>query len=166
MEIGFIGFGNMGSAIAELIKQDYSVLCFDKDNSRTQGHSGIEIAASSKDLTKKAEVIILAIKPQDFSVVLDEIKDCLNNKLVISIAAGVATRYIEEKLGQARVIRTMPNILVKIGRGLTCLTKGKFVTEKDMELADKLFAHIGKTFHLQENMMNAEIGRASCRERV
>ena len=154
-KIGIIGFGNMGSAIAEQLKADYPVICFDKENAKTKGLSEIKVAERLEDLVKSAEVIILAVKPQDFDAILTQMKGLVQDKLIISIAAGVTTKYIENELGFARVVRTMPNIAAKIGQGVTCLSKGAFATEEDFDFAENLFDYLGETKRIDESMMFA-----------
>ncbi len=186
--IGIIGFGNMGSAIAEGIKDKYQVFVFDKDKDKTKNLSGIKISVSLADLANKVDTIILAVKPQDFRDVLKEMKptrakargtqgrntkaalisalkggDCerrsikgaIKDKLIISIAAGIPTRYIEECLGTVRVIRVMPNLPAVIGEGMSCICKGEYAKEKDLEFTEKLFKNLGKTLVVKEIMMNA-----------
>jgi len=152
--IGIIGFGNMGSAIARQIKSKYIVLIFDKDCKKTKKLSGIKLAKTAEELAEKSEVIILAVKPQDFESVLSEIKTCAKGKLIISIAAGITTKYIEKKLGKVKVIRVMPNLGAKIGESVTCLCKGKFAKRNDIPFAKKLFSYIGSTTILSENKMD------------
>lgn len=151
--VGIIGFGNMGSAIAVRIKKKYSVIVFDKDCDKTKSLSGIEIAESPINLINKVDVVILAIKPQDFETLLNEIKGYIKEQLIISIAAGIATSYIEKHLGQVRVIRAMPNIPARIGKGISCLSKGRYTEAKDLNFALKLFRFLGITFVLDEDMM-------------
>ncbi|MFZ5799954.1 MAG: pyrroline-5-carboxylate reductase family protein, partial [Candidatus Omnitrophota bacterium] len=83
------------------------------------------------------------------------IKDQIKDKLVISIAAGIPTGYIEKILGEVRVIRVMPNLPVRIGKGMTCLAKGKFATAGDMEFSQKLFNNLGQTMILPEEKIDA-----------
>ena len=153
--IGIIGFGNMGSSIAERIKTKFEVWVFDKDKNKTENLRGINIADNSTDLVNKVQIIILAVKPQDLGVVLNEIKNYVKRKLIISIAAGVSTAYIEESLGEARVVRAMPNIGTKIGRSVTCLCKGKSTPDKDLRVTKEIFKYIGKIQVLSEDKMNA-----------
>lgn len=155
-KIGIIGFGNMGKAIANQFKKDYQVYCFDKDSSKTKESSDIKVATNTIDLVKSTELIILAVKPQDFSVLLEEIKvACPKDKLIISIAAGITTTYIEKFLGNLRVIRVMPNMPLLIGEGVTCLTKGRFASEEDFKLTQNLFDRMGKTLRIEEDLMDA-----------
>jgi pyrroline-5-carboxylate reductase len=153
--VGIIGFGNMGQAIAERIKSKYKVLVFDADKNKTKNPRGINIADNSVDLVNKVEIIILAVKPQDFDVVLNEIKGHLNDQLIISIAAGITTRYIEKFLGAQRVIRVMPNLPAKVEKGMSCLCKDRFASDEDLELAEEVFKRVGETLVINENMMDA-----------
>lgn len=154
-KIGIIGYGNMGSAIAERLKSRYRVFVFDKDKNKLTNLSDINIAKDIADLADKVDAVILAIKPQDFEVLLNEIKDKINNHLIISIAAGITSKYIEKILGALRVVRVMPNIGAIVGKSISYISKGEFANEKDLRLAIKLFGLIGYTFILSEDLMNA-----------
>lgn len=153
--IGIIGFGNMGSAIAEQLKVGYQILVFDNDKDKTNNMSGIKVSGDNVDLVNKVDTLILAVKPQDFDTVLQEIKDYVKGKLIISIAAGITTKYIEKRLGQTRVIRVMPNLPIKIGKGMSCISRGESAKEDDLNFTEKLFKKIGKTLILSESMMDA-----------
>ncbi|MFC1646306.1 pyrroline-5-carboxylate reductase family protein [Candidatus Omnitrophota bacterium] len=153
--IGIIGFGNMGSCLGERLKsQENQIWAFDKDKTKINKLSGISLAESSADLVKRVDTAVLAVKPQDFATILGEIKNNVKNKLIISIAAGITTGYIENILGEVRVIRTMPNMPARIGRGITCLCKGKFATEEDLNFTRELFESLGVTLILEEDMIN------------
>jgi len=153
--IGIIGFGNMGLSIASRIKEDYRVLVFDKDPAKTSNlEDDIEAVDNLKNLVAETEVVILAVKPQDFEYVLGEIKGLVAEKLIISIAAGISTKYIEDKLGVVRVVRVMPNMPARIGEGTTCIAQGKFASEEDQDFAENLFDYVGETLVIEEKMMN------------
>lgn len=153
--IGIIGFGNMGSAIAQRLKSDYEILVFDKDKDKTNNLSGINVANTIIDLVNKVDSIILAVKPQDFDIVLNEIKDYVKGKLIVSIAAGISTGYIEKYLGEEKVVRVMPNIGAKIGEAESSLCKGKSAKDKDLNFAKELFNCLGKTWIMKEEMIDA-----------
>ncbi len=156
-KIGIIGFGNMGQAIAQQLKSDHQLYCFDKDNTKTLDLSGIEVTRTIADLVEKCEVVILAVKPQGFQDVLEEIKPCqhLLDKLFISIAAGITTHYIEKTLGVVRIIRVMPNMAIRIAQGFSCLCHGKYTTEEDFDFVEALFNYMGETLRIEEEKMNA-----------
>lgn len=154
-KIGIIGSGNMGRAIAKRISSKYQLFIFDKDTAKTKNIAKAKVAKSVSDLIGSVDVVILAVKPQDFDAVLNETKDCINGKLIISIAAGISSEYVERALRKARVIRVMPNLPAKIGLGLSCLSKGRLASAADLNFAKKLFSLLGGTLILKEDMMNA-----------
>ncbi len=153
--IGIIGFGNMGQAIASRLCKNYDLHIFDINTIKTKGTCGLRIHADISSVVISSDTLILAVKPQDFDSLLESIKYSIDGKLVISIAAGITTEYIERKLGHIRVVRVMPNMPAQIGEGVICLSAGKFTKEMDLDLAVKLFSLLGETLKVNENLMNA-----------
>lgn len=147
----------MGHAIANRLARRFDLVIFDKDTSRTSGFKGAAVAADIRALIDAADTIILAVKPQHFPEVFEEITSSgiLLDKLVISIAAGIPTDYIEGHFGVCRVIRVMPNMPARIGAGMTCMCKGKFAGNADLKLAKNIFGQLGKVLLVDESMMNA-----------
>ncbi len=153
--LGIIGFGNMGQAMAGQLASYYQITVFDKDKHRTAAVKGINVAGDVISLAEKSEVLLLAVKPQDIDGVLKVIRNYVKDKLVISIAAGISTAHLEKMLGKVRVVRAMPNIGVKIAESVTCLCKGSFASDEDLELARELFYYLGVVRTIDEKMMNA-----------
>lgn len=157
--VGIIGFGNMGSSIAGGVKSKYKVWIFDKDKEKTKDIPGVGVANTLIDLIDKTDVIILAVKPQDFTTVLNEIlknrPKNMKEKLIISIAAGITTEFIEILLRKTRVIRAMPNLPLKVGYGTICLCKGKFAKLRDLNFARALFNNLGDVLALKEKDMDS-----------
>ncbi|MCF7907576.1 MAG: pyrroline-5-carboxylate reductase [Candidatus Omnitrophica bacterium] len=153
--IGIIGFGNMGSGLATRLKRHYRVLVFDQDCKKTKALRGVKKALSIEELLLDANQIIIAVKPQNFPSLLKKIKGNFDNKLFISIAAGISTQYIEKTLARVRVIRVMPNLPSKIGKGMSCLARGRFAKAVDLSLAKKIFKHLGQILVLNEKMIDA-----------
>ena len=152
----------MGSSIAQQLKSHYRVHIFDKERSKTASVKDINVATGIKNLLRNVSTVILAVKPQDCHAALGKIKgyelfmrNSLKDTLFISIAAGISTTTIEKALGNARVIRVMPNIGSKVGAGIACLSKGKFATEEDFDFTETLFEHLGETLKIEERLMNA-----------
>ncbi|MCK9430408.1 MAG: pyrroline-5-carboxylate reductase [Candidatus Omnitrophica bacterium] len=154
-KLGIIGFGNMGSAIALGARVLFEVSVFDKDKQKLADSSGLKTETLLADLVSKADVVLLAVKPQDFDTLLNEIKPLIRGKLVISIAAGITTGYIEKILAGARVIRVMPNMAVKISASATGLVKGRQVTDEDLDFARELFNILGKVWPVEEEMIDS-----------
>jgi pyrroline-5-carboxylate reductase len=166
--IGVIGCGNMGEAIlaqGTKSKSNDFIIC-EKDKLKeafvSRIYKKVKVAKDIHELVKKSDIIIVAVKPQDIDTVLEElsrgIKICKKSKiLIISIAAGIKTRYIEKKIsGEVKVIRVMPNMPASIGEGITALTKGKYATKKDLKVATKIFELLGKTIQIpKEGLIDA-----------
>jgi pyrroline-5-carboxylate reductase len=153
--IGIIGFGNMGAAIALRLKAAFKVFVYEKDVEKLKNAAGMTVLGSIEDMIDAAETIVIAVKPQDFDAVLEELRGKAAHKSVVSIAAGITTQYIEDAVGDVPVIRVMPNLPAKIGMGMICLCKGRFALETDLAYAQKLFDFVGKTMLVDEAMMNA-----------
>ncbi len=159
LKLGIIGGGNMGTAIISRTFKKYRIAVCEKDMARVVllKKKFRAVPASLSHLISSSDVIILAVKPQDMESVLVELKGSLKPRtLVISIAAGLTTRYFEKHLGKkVRVIRTMPNMPAQIGEGVTALCKGKQATPKDLQAASKIFSHIGEVVIVDEKMMDS-----------
>jgi len=156
--LGIIGFGNMGSSMAFGVRSSFEVCVFDKDKQKLPqqaDNQGLKTETLIVDLVKNSDVLMLAVKPQDFDIVLDEIKSFIKDKLVISIAAGITTGYIEKILNGARVIRAMPNMAVKIQAAETGLAKGRYANDEDLVLAKDLFELLGKVWLVKEEMIDS-----------
>ena len=159
--VGIIGFGNMGQAIAERIKDKYAVCVFDKDKNKISALQNISAFDDVNKLIKQSEVIILAVKPQDFDALLNEIKPLLEDKFIITIAAGVTTKYIRSRLGEkVRIVRVMPNMPAQIGQGVSVIFKGQNASEGDSNsawyLAHDIFSNLGAVLAVdKEEMINA-----------
>ena len=121
---------------------------------------GISVGTDNRKAVHKADIILLGLKPSAVGGVLDEIRSDLNPKqLIISIAASVPTEYIEKRLAAPTpVVRTMPNTPAIVGCGITAICKGKYVHEKHLDTASRLFASIGRTVTVDEKHMDAITG--------
>ena len=107
------------------------------------------------DVVVRAQVIILAVKPQDMEVLLKQIP-AGKSKLFISIAAGLTTKFFERNLGgKVRVVRAMPNLPALIGEGMTGICRGQYAQPKDLKLAQSILGAIGQTVIVKEDMMDA-----------
>lgn len=165
-KIGFIGGGNMAEALLkgmlsaagpldvavsdlntnrlELFKTQYGVDAITKDN---------------RKVVEYADVIILAVKPQIIPQILEEVKDLVEDKLIVSIAAGVLTESIEHHLNEgARVVRVMPNTPALVGLGATGICKGSNADSDDIKLVETMMNTIGVCVVVGEDRMDAITG--------
>ncbi|MCX8170269.1 MAG: pyrroline-5-carboxylate reductase, partial [Candidatus Methanomethyliaceae archaeon] len=107
------------------------------------------------------DIIIIAVKPKDFAMVLEEIRKNLDgNKIFISIAAGITISFMESKLGKnAKIIRAMPNIAASIGESISILIRNANVTNDEINLARRIFESVGMVFFIDdENIMDVITG--------
>src|SRR5207253_3110682 len=117
-----------------------------------------EVTRDNRDLVRRSQTIILAVKPQVMAAVLDEVRAEVNpRKLFISIAAGFPLRRLEAGLGgQARVVRVMPNTPVLVGRGISVAVAGSKATPADLKHALKLFKSVGEVVSITgEDLLDA-----------
>jgi len=159
-KIGFVGVGNMGSAILcgivnnSIIKEEniyaHSLAFSDKVK-----QLNINVT-SLKDLIKNSDYIILCVKPNSFENLLNDIKDIqgYDSKVYISIAAGITIDYIKSILGDVKVIRTMPNLALMAGAGMTVIAGDTMVTEEELKFAEDIFMGAGKTLRVSESLIN------------
>ena len=117
--IGIIGAGNMGAAVYECLKaqKKYRVLITDRNQSKIKKVGAFKNYRNLAVLVGQCQIIILAVKPQSAAELSEEIKSALAGKLVISVMAGVTIKNISRLFKTKRVIRTMPNLSVKVKRG-------------------------------------------------
>lgn len=116
---------------------------------------GIEVLTDNRLLTMDSDVIFIATKPNYVAQVLEEIKDEITpEKLVVSIAAGVSTKKIENILGQRRVVRVMPNTPALVQEGMSGVCKGTYATEEDAQFVMKLLSNIGKVIEVEETQID------------
>jgi len=146
----------MGSAIAQRIKKDFEVWIFDKkDIKQTSALFRINVAKTISELVERANgYIILAVKPQDVNNVLEEIKSTKINSL-ISIVAGISISYIKKRLGEVYVMRAMPNLPIKVGKGAICIAEDNLEPEDRLLFAVGAYDSLGRIFYIAENMMDA-----------
>jgi pyrroline-5-carboxylate reductase len=151
-KIGFIGSGNMAEALirgilAAKLYAPRDVLISDVRPDRLDalhGEYGVSPVANNVELASEADVLVLAVKPQNFKQVLGEIGDAVRkDALVISIAAGITTARISAALGDAEVIRVMPNTPALIGQGAAAMYSSN-ASSRSMEVAQKIFSAVGK----------------------
>lgn len=159
MKVGIIGGGNMGTAILAGIGGKYTAAVCEQDAKRAgflKRRFGVK-AADVDHVAQGSRVIILAVKPQDFEEVLETLRWYVRqDQLIISIAAGITCRYIEQRLGKnIRVVRTMPNLPAQVGEAVTGVCRGEFATAADVKTTRQIFNCIGKTVVVDERFMDA-----------
>lgn len=166
-DLAFIGAGNMAEAIARgLISSNElspgKMIAADIASARRmlfERDLGIKAVESPLDAARDAAAILLAVKPQQMADALAGLATVINEKtLVISIAAGISTRFIETNLGLGkhwRVVRTMPNTPMLVGLGAVAIAPGEFATRADVTAASAFFAPAATVVEVTEDKLDA-----------
>lgn len=156
--IAILGAGNMGEAIIRAlveggIERD-KIIVFDKKGERTSAVKArfrISIANSNSEAVKKADYIIIAVKPQDLKSVMEEIKSEVKDKTVISIAAGVKVERLREHLGrEMKIVRVMPNICTLYAQSATGVFFSGNFSEDEKGRIKKLLGFFGAVIEVGE----------------
>jgi pyrroline-5-carboxylate reductase len=140
----------------EIIAGDLSELALKNFTKET----GAKAAASNAEVLKFANIVVLAVKPDQVAGVLAELRSgCTKQHLLISIAAGVMLAKLEAALpAGARVIRVMPNTPALVGESASAFALGKSATAADGERAKKLLSAVGVAFQVKESLLDAVTG--------
>ncbi len=165
--LAVIGVGNMAkSIIAGITSANLDISAFylfDKnpDTYKTMDHnSAYNYCVSINEAVEKADCVLLSVKPQNYSEVLDEITlvSGYSEKLYISIAAGITSDSVSKSLGNATVVRVLPNLPMTIGQGVSAICKNEKASTEDFNFINAVFASAGSTLVINECEMNRIIG--------
>lgn len=121
---------------------------------------GVAVTTDNRAAVRGADIVLLAVKPtQVLDLIRDIAPDLAPNTLLISIVASVKTSAIETAAGGPRaVIRGMPNTPAMLGAGITALCRGRFVTDEQLTLAQRIFSTVGRVVVVDERHMDAVTG--------
>jgi pyrroline-5-carboxylate reductase len=121
---------------------------------------GVDVSTDNLKAVSKADLILLGVKPLQVPDLIAEIRPALTKtKTLVSFAASVKTRAIEDAAGmEIAVIRAMPNTPSALGAGAAALCRGRFVSARQMELAERIFEAVGRTVIVDEKHMDAVTG--------
>lgn len=166
-KIGFIGTGKMASAIIKGIvdkgafskEEIIASNIHESSRQRAERELGIEVTANSSEVVEKADVVILAVKPQQIpDVFADGSVKMTSRHLLISIAAGITIESLKKYVPDSRIIRVMPNICSTNFVGASGFSQSEDCTEKDLETVKKIFESIGMCFEVKEKDIDAVSG--------
>jgi pyrroline-5-carboxylate reductase len=165
--VGFVGTGNMAEALirglvqSKMVEAGQIVASHPREERRLElaTRYGIEAVAANVEVARRADILVLTVKPQVLPRVLGEIEaDAKAGALVISIAAGVPMAVVEARLPRVRVVRAMPNTPARVGAGATAIAAGGHATAEDLAAAKRIFDSVGITVTLEESQLDAVTG--------
>ncbi len=168
LRVAVLGAGKMGGILLQaFLKNDLllpgQIVATVQHPERAQALSlqfGVEVGTNNLAAAQSADVILLGVKPVQVPAVVAEIAPALTpSKLLLSFAASVSTRTIEDAAGiDLAVIRAMPNTPAMLAAAITALCPGRFVAPEQMAIAQKIFQTVGRTVVVDEKHMDAVTG--------
>lgn len=165
-KIGLIGCGNMGQAMlyglissgrANVDNLMCSDISPDKISDISNKYPGIRVTNNNREVIRQSDIIILSVKPQDIEKLLLEVRGELSeDKLLISVAAGITTSFVENILGKKiPVIRCMPNICATVRKSVSAIIAGRHVADEHLLIAKGIFESVGKVIEVKrEELMD------------
>lgn len=167
MRLGFIGGGNMASAMIKgilekglLERENLIVSDLTEENCRRlRERYGIEATQDNLRVVEAAQCIILAVKPQYYQQVIRQIRDNVSSgHLIVSIAPGKTIEWLEECfVKDVKLIRAMPNTPAQVGAGMTGICANGLVTQEELRMASRIFGSFGKAEIVPEGLMDAVV---------
>ncbi len=164
MHIGFIGAGKMAEAmVAGLIARQFAqagdILASDVNGERLDAlrdQYRIGVTTVNAEVPAHADLLVLAVKPQQLDIVLRDLAPHVTpDHLVMSIAAGKRTGWLESLLPAGRIVRVMPNIACLVGEGANVYTRGARASEDDAALVHEVLGCCGLALELPEAQFDA-----------
>ena len=168
-KVAFIGTGNMGGALARSACQSLGggeVVLVNRTLAKAAALArelGCSFCDSNRAAAKEAEYIFLGVKPKQVKAVVEELKDLLPGRVLVSMAAGVTLADLESWAGEGiPLLRVMPNTPCAIGRGMTALCGGKNAREEHYAHVEAILAASGRVERVEEGQMDAFSAVAGC----
>jgi len=168
LRVAILGTGKMGGILLQAFlknnlvsaEQIFATVHHPERAQALSAQFGVEVTTDNLAAAQQADVILLGVKPIQVPGIIEQIKPALSaDKLVLSFAASVTTRSIEDIAGyDLGVIRAMPNTPAMLAAGITALCAGRFVTEEEMAIAQRIFQTVGRTVVVDEKHMDAVTG--------
>ena len=161
LRLGFIGAGNMATAILDgvISKQVFQAkqIMISNPHSDKLEHPkalGVGVTTSNEEVVLNSDIIILAVKPQKFEEVICSIRDLCAGKCIVSIAAGISTAWIMDRIPDASVIRVMPNTPLQLGLGATAVAEAFDVSDNLFQSVCSIFSAAGSVAVIPESQMD------------
>ncbi|MBT3543524.1 MAG: pyrroline-5-carboxylate reductase [Flavobacteriaceae bacterium] len=162
MKIAIIGTGNLGLSIAKglVINNTYTTLYLSKRNidvlSSWKEYKNVFITQDNKEAVQNSDIIIFAVQPNQFDLILKEVKSLLTDKhVLISTITGYTIDRMESIIGnQHPIIRSMPNTAISVGKSMTCLCSND-TGKKKLPIAEAIYNGLGTSLVIEEQHMQA-----------
>lgn len=170
MKIGILGVGNMGGAIlmgglksAAIPSRD--VLIYNRSIDKIQKFIdlGVQNAKDEIEVASKSDILILAVKPQNFLELSQKIKSYIKDQTVlVSIAAGLSLSDLENMFEHKKIIRVMPNTPALISQAMSAICRNENVSDEEYFAVKDIFEAIGQVAEIEESLFDAFSGISGC----
>lgn len=164
MKIGFIGCGNMASAMIKgIVKSNLicseNIIASDPNETKLnnmKNEMNISIGEDNIEVAKNSNILFLSIKPNKYKDIINEIKGSVDgNTIIITIAAGIALKDTEEYFGKSmKIVRVMPNTPALVGEGMSALSPNDRVSKEELEQVISIFECFSKVEVIEEIHMD------------
>ena len=161
LRLGFIGAGNMATAILDGVvsKQVFHTdrIIISNPHSDKLQHPkalGVNVTNSNKEVAANSDIIILAVKPQMYEDVLTGLRELCFGKCIVSIAAGISSAWVRERLPGTSVIRVMPNTPLQLGLGATAIAESADISDDLFRCVCSIFSAAGSIAVIPESQMD------------
>ena len=168
MKLGFIGTGNMASAIMGGIIKNQIIPANDiigadvmeAGRERVKEQFKIQVTADNHEVINSSDIVILSVKPQFYAEIIAEIKnDVREDQIIITIAPGKTLAWLKEQFGKnVKIVRTMPNTPAMVQEAMSAITTNEHITEEETKMVVSLFESFGKAEIVPESLMDAVVG--------
>ncbi|MFD1769401.1 pyrroline-5-carboxylate reductase [Sphingobacterium suaedae] len=169
-KITIIGSGNIGFSLAKgLVKSgqfDPSAITLTRRSIaalKEEATLGFAVSDNNSEAVVSADIVVLAILPQQLRKVMEEIKHVLTkNQVIVSVVSGVTCADVKQVLGiDKSVVRAMPNTAIAIGQSMTCIATDDAAEEK-VSMVERLFESVGSVVVIQEDLMTSATALCAC----
>lgn len=167
MKLGFIGTGNMASAIMggiignQIVSADEIIGAdlYAPGRERVKEQFGIHVTSDNREVVQKADIIVLSVKPQFYEEVINEIKDVVREtQIVITIAPGKTLAWLAGQFEKnVKIVRTMPNTPALVGAGMTAMCPNEHMTEEETGYVRTLLESFGRVEIIPERLMDVVV---------
>lgn len=169
-KIGFIGMGNMASAIAAgIVKSKFlkgeDIIAYDIEKSQLDKMKEYNIcfANNAKEVVEQSEFVLLAVKPQVIESVIEPLKDVLKNKTIISIVLGYDYENFNTLVDSStKHVFVMPNTPAQVLQGMSLIEEKNSLTDKELEWTKQLFGSIGEVEMIPSHLMGVGGALSGC----
>lgn len=169
MKIGFIGLGNMATAmiggmLEKGLVEPQKIIGSSKTNAtldKVKERFNITTVLDNRRVAAEADVLFLAVKPLFLAEIIAEIRDCVREEtLIVSIAAGRSLSYLKDAFGrpEVKIVRCMPNTPALVREGCTGICAGDEIPQEDVERVVRLMEAFGRAEVVPESLMDTVVG--------